>query len=814
MANQNLPVNDQTQAVLSKYGITAPKKITNIQNIQNRTETDINIVQPDIKVSAPDIKISPAEIAMKRYKSWIETAYARQKNIADKQKEELEEKDYSLRKNINKVFRKIEELRSTIVDKARNFKRRLDSSLTPLITLFVASLIPVIWGPLMKRIESIERGFRYLFFGEVSPGMKEGKESFTFAKTVRQFLGMDDSEGKSLFQGIGDVISEGVKKLIDYLDIQKDDRVAAAQEVLKRPAPGFSWKDITSVKEKLGENLEYLGDILYAAFGGSKLMMVRANRNKALEEIEKDNSIWSTDKSGKYIRKAIKDSSPEASLYLSDQAVKYIENKDTKEHQKLQLLFSEIEKLAKSDEGAIVSDDFLYKFLGKDETEKLVKEGKIKVETLEWKAGNDYLSNSSRNYIKKDGKTLKPVARIDNEVFQKITGIKDKDFYSTGREEFINFITKKHENIHGKEISSKAVDSFGNSKYLEINKETTERLDDWKNSDEYSHWNNAGKLDFDFELGNKSNEISSFESNEELTKKVVEQAEEDMGKITYNYGGSGYKNTDCSGYISNVYKKFGMNVPRGTLNIYNDAMKGQKATWVDKSDDSYSAVRQGNYVPKWDKLEPGDIMVWSRYGMGHAKDRADHEYAGHVSLYTGKFDKEGNPIILGHSGPGPKSGSKEKKGTKREGLNDLRSYLGTVRYDYSKISNGSISSGVEEKGDPGDDNTPEEKTNPSSTTLENNLTLPTNKIIDNIQKSKNFPETPTTYLAENKNSIIPDISKKPEDLDVQNLDIKNNTSETNKQDYYTTINDNLSKTLINMSASVAFKKTHAEQMIS
>ena len=71
-----------------------------------------------------------------------------------------------------------------------------------------------------------------------------------------------------------------------------------------------------------------------------------------------------------------------------------------------------------------------------------------------------------------------------------------------------------------------------------------------------------------------------------------------------------------------------------------------------------------------------------------------------------------------------------------------------------------------------------------------------------------------TYLAENKNSIIPDISKKPEDLGVQDLDIKNNTSETNKQDYYTTINDNLSKTLINMSASVAFKKTHAEQMIS
>ena len=186
MANQNqgLPVNDQTQAVLSKYGITAPKKITNIQNIQNKTETDIKIVQPDIRVSAPNIQVNPVEIAVQRYRSWVESAYGKQKELADKQKADLREKEYSLGKNVNKIFRKIEDLSSTIVDKARNFKKRLDSSMTPLVLLFISSMMPIIWGPLMKRIESMEYGFRYLFFGEIPPGMSENPESFSFALTI------------------------------------------------------------------------------------------------------------------------------------------------------------------------------------------------------------------------------------------------------------------------------------------------------------------------------------------------------------------------------------------------------------------------------------------------------------------------------------------------------------------------------------------------------------------------------------------------------------------------------------------------------
>lgn len=826
MANQPLPVNNQTQAVLSKYGITAPKKITNIQNIQNKTETDIKIVQPNINVSAPNIQINPVEIAIQRYKNWVENAYGRQKVLASKQKQDLEEKDYELRKSLNRVFRKIEDLRGHIIEKSRGFKKKLDSSMSSLVPIFIAALLPVIWTPLMKRIESIEQGFRYLFFGEIPPGMSDNPDSFTFARTIRQFLGMDDSEGKSLFQGIGDLISEGVDKIVDFLEIQKDDRYQAVQEVLKKPAPGFSWGDLLSAKEKLGENFEYLGDIMTALFGGSGAMMSRANKNEALNEISKEDSI-TEDRRGSFLKNALKDvklenkKSQQASLYISDQATKYINKEDTKEYQKLQLLFSEIEKLTHTEQGATVSEEFMMKFVGPEKTKELVNSGKVKVSNIEWEPNNPYLSDSSRDgyYKAEDGRLLKPVVTIKNDVYQDIVKTNNKDIYSEGREDFVKYIGERHAAIHGKEISSKAIENIGNLRYQQINEQTKKKLQEWETSDKYTHLNNFGTYSGrntgkDEGLGFKlSNNSDALISNNELSGKIVEQAEKDMGRITYKYGELGYNKTDCSGYISNVYKKFGVNVPSGSINICKDANEGQKAKWIDVSEDPYSAYRQGTYEPNWDKLQPGDIMVWSRYGSDHTNDRANYSYAGHVSLYTGKKDEQGNPIILGHSGPGPDSDKPEVKGTKREGLNDLRSYLGTVRYNMVEASKTNATA-TGEKGDPGDDETKEpepKKSTPKITpTKEENDTIP---MIDSIvPKEKQFPMEADYFLAENNKptSIIPEISEKVSEQEKEGI---GTSIENNRNKYYTDILNNVTISLANCATSVELKKAHAKEMM-
>ena len=818
MANKNLPVNDQTQAVLNKYGITAPKKITNIQNIQNKTETDINIVQPDIKVSAPNIKINPVDIAIQRYKNWVEGAYGRQKNIADKQKEDLEEKDYTLRKALNRVFHKIEDLRNQIVDKARGFKRSLDSSLAPLVTLFIASIVPVIWKPLMKRVETLEQGFRYLFFGEVPPGISEGENSFSFATTIRKFLGMDDSEGKTLLQGIGDVISEGVKKLLRFLDIQKDDRVQAVKEVLKNPAPGFDWtsaSDWWNARDKLGENFEYLGDLMTAITGGSDALAKRQGKRDTVKSILKDKDTRGpngvSSQSGKWINHAIKEKTPAASYYMSEQAVKYISKPGTKEYDKLEFLLGELENIANEFGEVYVSQGFAEKFLGKEKTKELenskdLKRTHIDVIADRKKKGYNlgYFNETPRMY---------GLWKTQDQYIQGHTPYAYKSYIATpkvfseaikGNKE--DFITEKHQELHGAEVSQKAqeVRSVPYAGLKQVSENTQKRLSELKTAEDLKHFNNFGTIDTDFELGNKNSETPPFDSNGELTKKVIEQAENDMGKITYNYGGNAYYNTDCSGYVSNVYKKFGVNVPRGSENIYDDAQKGQKATWVDKSTDSNSALQRGNYEPRWDQLKPGDIMLWSRY-KGHAKDRKKREYVGHVSLFTGKYDKEGKPIILGHSGPGPnpEKGVKGKKGTTRQGLNDIKSYLGTVRYNTEKVFPETSS---QEKADPGDGDIPEKNISteqkPKSTI---NNVVPETYTASNITKVKKdniIPSSPEIYKkSENNNSEVTIDSK-----------VKQEVKFFDKDKYYSEIINNISETIDNCKTSVVLKKMHAEQM--
>ena len=821
MANQNLPVNDQTQAVLNKYGITAPKKITNIQNIQNKTETDIKIVQPDIKVSAPNINVNPVDIAIQRYKNWVEGAYGQQKNIADKQKEDLEEKDYTLRKALNRVFRKIEDLRNQIVDRARGFKKTLDSSLAPLVTLFIASIVPVIWKPLMKRVETLEQGFRYLFFGEIPPGMSEGENSFSFATTIRKFLGMDDSEGKTLLQGIGDVISEGVKKLLRFLDIQKDDRVQAVKEVLKNPPPKLDWSinNILNLKENLGKNFDHLGDIMTAILGGSEALAKRQGKRDTVKSILEDKDTKGpngvSSQSGKWINHAIKEKTPAASYYMSEQAVKYISKPGTKEYDKLEFLLEELENIANEFGEVYVSQGFAEKFLGKEKTKELenskdLKRTHIDVIADRKKKGYNlgYFSETPRMY---------GLWKTQDQYIQGHTPYAYKSYIATpkvfseaikGSKE--NFITERHQELHGAEVSQKAqeVRSVPYAGLKQVSENTQKRISELGTAEDLKHFNNFGTIDtdFDFELGNKNGETSSFNSNEDLTKKVVEQAENDMGKITYNYGGSAYYNTDCSGYVSNVYKKFGVNVPKGSENIYDDAQKGQKAAWVDKSTDPNSALQQGNYEPKWDQLKPGDIMLWSRY-KGHAKDRKKREYVGHVSLFTGKYDKEGKPIILGHSGPGPnlEKGTKGKKGTTRQGLNDIKSYLGTVRYNTEKTFPETSS---QEKADPGDGDIPEKniptKQEPKVTVPNINDVIPETHIATNITQVKEENIVPSS----------PDVSRKSENnnSEVTANKVKQEIKNSDKDKYYTEIINNISETVDNCKTSVALKKMHAEQM--
>lgn len=795
MANQinRLPVNDQTQAVLNKYGITAPRKISNIQNIQNKTETDIKIVQPDIRVTPPQININPVEQIAQRYRQWVSSAYDRQKQTAEKQKEDLREKEYALSKNISKIYQKIEELTTQIVDKGKKFKQRMDSSMTPLVAVYVSTILPIIWKPLMNRLDSLEKGFRYLFFGEVPPGEEEDNNSFSFVKSIREFLGMDDKEGKGLFGGIGDIISEGVQKLIDYLKIQRDDRVQAAQEVLKKPAPGFNW----DIKESFSENFQYLGDIITAILGGSKAMSNRQNKRETIENIANDNT---SNRSGKWIKNAIKEKTPAASFYLSEQAVKYLNNPNAKEYNKLEFLLNELESISDRLNEVYVSQDFVEFFLGKEKLKELEKSGdleKTNIKVISDKKNKDYnlgyLSETPRKnglWKNKDQeiKGHTPYAyksyKITPKVLQMIGENKER------------FIKERHEAIHGIDISQKAKDiRHTPNAFDSISKRTQRKISDLNTSEKYQHFNNFGTVNYSIPSEKKPMKVVSPRSTiSSVTRigsvpvtsntnpsEIINQAKKDIGKITYKYGGKNYNNTDCSGYISRLYNKFGVTVPAGTVNIVEDANKGKKAVWVDKTEDTNSVYRRGKYIPNWNKLRPGDIMVWSRYGSDFVKNRAKQNYAGHVSLYTGEVDEKGKPIILGNPGP------EGAKGIKRE-RQDLSSYLGAIRYDLALSNIPSVRSGSQEDGE-----------KPVQNTF--------NPLPDLVEPTKVTAVEPV--FAERS---IP-VSKRlhTENVQVSSRNITQEVNNTEKQKEE--ILNNMQASLSNLETSISLKEAHAKAMI-
>lgn len=105
-----------------------------------------------------------------------------------------------------------------------------------------------------------------------------------------------------------------------------------------------------------------------------------------------------------------------------------------------------------------------------------------------------------------------------------------------------------------------------------------------------------------------TNEPSSMElspnrgsSNEGLSEKIMKTAQSWLG-IPYHYGGTTSKGVDCSGLVQNVFKQYGIELPRT----------------------SQEQFRFGIGVPS-SQLKSGDLVFFSTSGAG----------ASHVGIYIG-----------------------------------------------------------------------------------------------------------------------------------------------------------------------------------
>jgi hypothetical protein len=296
-------MNTQTQQILSKYGINpnqkvAPKSTTTvrnttkqgstvIENITNTTTTNHNVVkiiQPNIPVSQPHIAMRQGAISNAKFKSWLQKANAQQEELANSQMNDYNRRERSLLRSTNRMMKKLQDLSKTIgrgLD-PENMTNSVSGSLKTLMFLFIGSMIPIVWKPLMEKIETFEANFRS-FFGMELPGNLKTK-----AGTVqgwKRALGLEgeDINKKGIPGAIGGLISDAFQRLFDRLELEKNDRIKAISRL-----EGDKPDSITDMEGWV----KYLGKLAAAAVGGSEAQATYDEGGRVEEEkrVELENS--------------------------------------------------------------------------------------------------------------------------------------------------------------------------------------------------------------------------------------------------------------------------------------------------------------------------------------------------------------------------------------------------------------------------------------------------------------------------------------------------------------------------------------------
>lgn len=369
--------NPTTQQLLQKYGIKPGPPVnkvetkttnqnfrsnaggnTRIENTTNNTtnsRTDIKIVQPQIPMQQRQVVVNSqqggGDANTARFKTWLSSVFAKQQNDYEVQKKEYRKREWNLNRSANRMMRRIETATKTFSEKMdpRNMGSSLSGQLKTLLFLFGTYMISKVWKPTMEIVANIETGFRSVFGLPINGDLaKSGGKTLSIIDSIKKFIGIDinTKEGRNtnLIEGIGKIFTQGIDRLIARIDLFLKDRQIAIKSVkfpdITVPSinlPGFG-SLMDGIKTTLGGVSQYLGDMLSAAFGGSKGMVanvsnkIRDNGREWLKQdtykkgVQKyvDDDAIARNESRKYLRKSDFDvlgnlkNSASSSLAMSD----------------------------------------------------------------------------------------------------------------------------------------------------------------------------------------------------------------------------------------------------------------------------------------------------------------------------------------------------------------------------------------------------------------------------------------------------------------------------------------------------------------
>lgn len=403
---QKAGINAQTQQILSKYGINPQQKVapqtttttrnsskvgaTTVENITNTTTTNHNVVriiQPNIPVTQPNIAMRQGAISNAKFKSWLQKANAQQEEIATSQMNEYNRRERSLLRSTDRMMRKLQDLSKSIGTSLdpENMTNTISGSLKTLMFLFITTMIPIVWKPIMEKIETFEANFRS-FFGMELPGSLKSKANPAI-NNWKQSLGLEgDLDNASVPGAVLKLVKSSFDELMAKMQNEAEDRKEAINQ-----AQQYMPDSLTDIEGWA----KYLGKVIVAAVGGSEGQAVYSEGSRIQEEKVKEIENEEFELNGKKIS-MLGEFDEKGNLRNEDSALKLTQslaNETNKETVDLSKIQASVEKLKsfhnKTDKLIPLSPEFVQKI------QEIVPEERINELIKKYNSRGEYRENNT-----------------------------------------------------------------------------------------------------------------------------------------------------------------------------------------------------------------------------------------------------------------------------------------------------------------------------------------------------------------------------------------------------------------------------------
>lgn len=274
---QEVQLNPQTLAILGKYGYGKPgtttKSNSNQQNIggkvviNNTTETKtVNKLQQITTPPANVKKISSSDGGTAKFKTWVTSSFARQKEQDAVREKSYQKKEWSLNRSTNKLMKKIEDLGKTIGESLdpKKLVNALGDQMKTLLFLFGTMFLSDNWVNFLETVGKIENWLKRSveFFGADKDETSGKRTKSRFLKSLIYYLG-GDPENDSVGGAFGGFVKSLINLLIEKVKRLGEERAIAVKAVkLPKLESGMG---ITGLISSFGQ---YLGDLLTAMISG------------------------------------------------------------------------------------------------------------------------------------------------------------------------------------------------------------------------------------------------------------------------------------------------------------------------------------------------------------------------------------------------------------------------------------------------------------------------------------------------------------------------------------------------------------------